>query len=224
MSQPTQPKIAIKQGEKGPSPAPSAPQISLIACPIFRTELEHILPLLGASPAIHYMDYRIHLDPHMMDEQLLLARNDPSSKSPGGPRLLLGRQCQATQDIGQLITSWGGQIPRAKNCIEILIGEKLSNSLQKDRTCLMTTAWIRMITQSIADGYWTRTDARLNLGWYDRILLLDSGLVPLDDEMLMEFYDLVQVEIIPYKIDLAHFRRVLQRLLGEQKGARYNYI
>lgn len=213
MSQPTHPKIAFKQGKKGPSPAPSAPPISLIACPIFRTELEHILPLIGISPAILYMDYRIHLDPHRMDEQLLLARSAPYSKSPGGPRFLLGRQCQATQDIGQLVSSCAGQIPRAKNCIEILIGEKLSNSLQKGRTCLMTTAWIQMITKSITDGYWTRTDARLNLGWYDRILLLDSSLVPLCDEMLMEFYDLVQVEIIPYKIDLAHFRKVLQGLL-----------
>jgi hypothetical protein len=71
-----------------------------------------------------------------------------------------------------------------------------------------------MINQSIADGFWTVEDARLNLGWYDRILLLDTGLAPLDDEMLMAFFELtrVPIEILPVSLD--HFRKVVEKLLA----------
>ena len=77
----------------------------------------------------------------------------------------------------------------------------------------MTPSWIRMINQSIADGQWSVTDARVNLGWYNKILILDTGVDPLDDEQIMEFYDLTQVEIDILPVDLKHFKALLQDLL-----------
>ena len=77
----------------------------------------------------------------------------------------------------------------------------------------MTPAWIRMITQSIQDGNWSITDARINLGWYDKILILDTGVEPLSDEQIMAFYDLIQVEIDILPVNLEHFKTVLQNLL-----------
>ena len=82
----------------------------------------------------------------------------------------------------------------------------------------MTTAWIEMIYKSIADGYWTVDDARINLGRYDRIILLDSGLEPLDDEMILEFFELTQVpiEIVPVSLD--HFKQVVAQLLAKSEA------
>ena len=79
----------------------------------------------------------------------------------------------------------------------------------------MTPAWIDMITNSIADGHWTVEDARINLGRYDRIILLDYGLEPQGDEMIMEFFDLTQVpiEIVPVSLD--HFKAVVRSLLAD---------
>lgn len=77
----------------------------------------------------------------------------------------------------------------------------------------MTPGWIEMITNLVADDRWTVEDARLSLGWYDRILLLDTQLVPLEDEKIMEFYDLVQVPIEIMAIDLDHFQSVIELLI-----------
>jgi len=58
-------------------------------------------------------------------------------------------------------------------------------------------------------------DARINLGWYDKILLLDTGIEPLSDEMILEFFELtrVPIEILPVSLD--HFKKVVIQLLRE---------
>ena len=61
-----------KQTEAAPSfPKKSSSQArdtSLIACPIFRDELEMVLAELNLSPRIDYMHYSIHNNPLRMEE------------------------------------------------------------------------------------------------------------------------------------------------------------
>jgi len=61
---------------------------------------------------------------------------------------------------------------------------------------------------------WDETDARINMGIYDRILLLDPGLSPLSDEEILAFFDLVQVPIEVEPLDLDCFRRCVMETLG----------
>ena len=185
---------------------------SLIACPIFRKELESILTELNLAPRINYMHYSIHNNPLKM-EQELQAGVEKASKTGGEVRFLVGKHCKGKRDIKDVVKDCGGKIPQARNCIDMLIGSTLTNELQKNRTSLMTPAWIRMINQSIQDGQWTVTDARLNLGWYNKIIILDTGVDLLSDEEIMEFYDLTQVEIEILPVDLKHFKTLLQDLL-----------
>ena len=184
----------------------------LVACPIFRKELESILEELGSAPQINYMHYTIHNSPLRMEEELQenVAKVSETGKEV---RLLVGKQCKGIRDMDEVVKDCGGKIPQAKNCIDILIGDELAKKLQKDRTSLMTLAWIRMINQSIADGNWSVTDARLNLGWYNKILILDTGVDPLSDEQIMEFYDLTQVEVEILPVDLDHFKKLIKELL-----------
>jgi len=184
----------------------------LIACPIFKKELESVLGELNLSPSINYMHYTIHNNPLKMEEELQIGV-DTASKTGAEVRFLVGKHCKGKRDIKDVVADCGGKIPHARNCIDMLIGTELTNKLQKNRTSLMTPAWIRMINQSIQEGQWTVTDARLNLGWYNKILILDTGVDPLSDEQIMEFYDLTQVEIEILPVDLKHFKILIQDLL-----------
>jgi Protein of unknown function (DUF1638) len=185
---------------------------SLIACPIFRKELESVLAELNLSPRINYMHYTIHNNPLKMEEQLQEGV-DNASKTGGEVRFLVGKHCKGKRDIAEVVKECGGKIPQARNCIDMLIGDEPTKELQQNRTSLMTPAWIRMINQSIQEGQWSVADARLNLGWYNKILILDTGVDPLSDEQIMEFYDLTQVEIDILPVDLQHFKGLLQELL-----------
>ena len=199
------------QSVQGLSDTPKS-DTCLIACPIFQKELESILLELNLAPSIKYMHYTIHNNPLMMEEQLVEKVADAKNATQN-VRFLVGKHCKGKRDIADVVEDCNGKIPQARNCIDMLIGSELTRELQKNRTSLMTPAWIRMINQSIADGQWSVTDARVNLGWYNKILILDTGVEPLDDAQIMEFYDLTQVEIDILPVDLKHFKTLLQELL-----------
>lgn len=185
----------------------------LIACPIFAKELAAVLPELAAEPMVQFMDYRVHNSAKAMAEEL--ARCIATAGAEGAAiSLLVGQECQAQLPLSQIAESCGGTLPAGHNCLEIILGRKKARVLADKRTTIMTPAWIDMINNSISDGFWTVEDVRINLGHYDRILLLDSGLVPLPDEMLMEFFDLTQVPIEIMPVSLDHFKKVVSRLLA----------
>jgi hypothetical protein len=53
----------------------------------------------------------------------------------------------------------------------------------------MTPGWIQMIQFAIASGLWAVEDARMSLGWYDRILFLDTQVEKISDEVIMGFLE-----------------------------------
>ena len=185
----------------------------LITCPIFVKELAAVLPEIAAEPTVQLMDYRVHTSAQTMEKELArfieTARTEEAAIS-----LLVGQECQALQPLSHIADNCGGVLPEGLNCIEIILGREKARELQDNRTTIMTPAWIQMIKDSIAAGYWTVEDARINLGRYDRIILLDSGLEPLDDEMIMEFYELSQVPIEILPVTLDHFKKVVRQLLA----------
>jgi hypothetical protein len=160
------------------------------------------------------MDYTIHNSAETMEDELSksieTAREDGAAIS-----LLVGQECKAQQPISHIADSCCGSLPPGHNCIEIILGRDRAKDLQENRTTIMTPAWIKMIKNSIADGFWTVEDARINLGWYDKILLLDTGLEPLDDNLIMEFFELTQVPIEILPVSLDHFKKVVQKLLAD---------
>lgn len=186
----------------------------LITCPIFAKELAVVLPEIAAEPTVRLMDYSVHLNAKTMEKEL--AGGIAAAQSEGAAiSLLVGQECQALQPLSQIAATCKGALPEGRNCLEIILGREKARALQENRTTLMTPAWIRMINNSIADGYWTVEDARLNLGRYQRIILLDFGLEPLDDELIMEFFELtgVPIEIMPVSLD--HFKQVVRKLLAD---------
>ena len=184
----------------------------LIYCPVFRRELQAVLPK-AADLSIHELDYDVHHHPGSMLSQLNRAIAGSQEKGCSFS-LLVGRDCECGVPIPELADTHQGRLADHMNCFEIFLGREKMLALQQNRTVLMTPGWIEMITSLVADGRWTVEDARISLGWYDRILLLDTQLAPLEDELIMEFYDLVQVPIEIMPIDLDHFQGVIDHLLS----------
>ena len=79
---------------------------------------------------------------------------------------------------------------------------------------IMTPGWIRAWPQMMEAQGWDTFDVRMNMGRYDRILLLDAGINPLSDEELIEFFDLVQIPVEVEILDLGLFRETLIRALA----------
>ncbi|MDA3833402.1 MAG: DUF1638 domain-containing protein [Spirochaetales bacterium] len=184
----------------------------IIACPVLALELQAVLNELLAPPQVHLMDYSIHINPDIMEDELHknIARLDNATDSIA---LLVGKGCHARQPITTIAHQCSAHLPNKSNCIELILGTEKTKALQQNRTAIMTPGWITMIHQSIKDGNWRVEDARMNLGWYDQILLLDTGVTPLDEETIMAFFELIQVPLDILPVNLAHFKKEVQLLL-----------
>jgi hypothetical protein len=78
---------------------------------------------------------------------------------------------------------------------------------------IMTPGWVRAWPSIMEALGWDGVDTRINLGRYDRILLLDAGVDPLSEEEILSFFDLVQVPIEVESLNLDHFKCTLAEVL-----------
>lgn len=122
-------------------------------------------------------------------------------------RLFFGNGCHP--DIGDIAKRFDARLSPVKNCIDAFCGGK-AKYIEQNKTMIMTPGWIRAWTNSMKSLGWTDVDVRINLGRYDKILLLDPGVDPLTDEEILMFFDLSQIPIEVEHLSLDHFKYILE--------------
>ena len=74
----------------------------------------------------------------------------------------------------------------------------------------MAAGWLSNWRQIFEDGLkWDKVDARQNFGFYERIVLLDTELVPIEDEKVSEFFGFTEVPIETVAINTDNLRKLL---------------
>ncbi len=181
----------------------------IIACRVFYDELQQCLPSVSDA-AIIWIDAALHADLDRLEQALktVLAETETT---PAEVQMFLGVGCHP--DIVQLARAHGARISPVKNCLEAFVGEKLAE-LEKDGTMVMTPGWIRAWPGIMAALGWDAVDVRMNLGRYNRILLLEPGINPLTDDEILSFFDLTQVPIDIEALQLDHFQETLAELMS----------
>ena len=165
---------------------------------------------------VFWIDAALHADLPRLEKELTEAL--AAAKETGEDvRVFLGVGCHP--DLVKLAEKFGISLPPVKNCLEAFLGDK-TKELEQDRTMLMTPGWIRAWPGIMASLGWDEVDVRINLGRYNRILLLEPGLNPLSDEEILTFFDLVQVPVEVEPLELQHFRSTLTELLDGPKPSR----
>ncbi len=183
---------------------------SLIACKIFEHELNKVLSP-DTDVAIYWIDAALHANPSRMKIELTDAIKAAENNRRDDICFLFGNGCHP--DMCEITESCGAQLPSVKNCIQAIIGPEKTKQLEANRTMVITTGWITAWPGIMAGLGWDEVDVRINLGRYDRILLLDPGIVPINDEEILSFYDLVQVPIEIECLELTYFRNLIGRIL-----------
>lgn len=185
--------------------------IDIIACKIFENEVKAVASE-DEDLRFHWIDAALHADPEKMEQAI---SKTFSGLGTGGnkARLLFGSGCHP--DMCAIAGKCGqSNLFEEKNCIQAFLGVEKTNQLERDRTMIISPGWLDA-WQEIMDRFgWDEVDVRINMGRYDRMLLLDAGLVPLDDETLIEFYDLVQVPVEPMAIGLDYFKSFFMKVVS----------
>lgn len=186
--------------------------MKIIACGIFKKELESVLPSDNGI-AVHWLDAALHADAERMKVALEDAIGVPKTKSTEPIRFLFGNGCHP--DMCKIAKECGSRIPPANNCIQAIIGPEKTRQLESNKTMVVTPAWITAWPDIMAGLGWDEVDVRINLGRYDRILLIDPGVAPVSDEEILAFYDLVQVPIEIEAVDLVYFEKLIMKMLDD---------
>ncbi|NPV28995.1 MAG: DUF1638 domain-containing protein [Firmicutes bacterium] len=180
----------------------------IVCCGILKEELKCLME--GREDDVFYLDPGQHVEP---DRLAQIVRETLKSLAGKNVLLVIGTQC--APDLEKLAGEYGARIVPAKNCIEMLLGDDLARLDSEAKSFYLTTGWLENWRKIFVEGLkWDEVDARQNFGYYDRILLLDTGLSPIDDEKILEFYDYTQVpiEIMPVKLD--NLRKLLDEAMN----------
>lgn len=100
----------------------------MLCCGILRRELEHVLQ--DKQVEIHYLDPGLHVDFNKLEKALTRVLDGMKGDSVA---VVIGLQCHP--EMGRLVAERGGRVVRAKNSIEMLLGERLAELDETLRSC-----------------------------------------------------------------------------------------
>jgi len=192
---------------------------TIIACDIFRSEMEYVL-LEDRKYEVKYiwLGAGLHNDLTVLEKRLEQAWETIPPELRGTPeiRLMIGQGCQP--HMMEWAAEKKARLLPTKNCLTALLGDVRLKELEQNRTMVITPAWIRR-NWFAEEGIrtllgWDDTDFRINLGRYDQILVLDSGLDTLSDEEILETFSVIEVptEVVPLSLD--RFRLYFEEFLA----------
>lgn len=166
------------------------------------------------APGIMYLEAALHVDLNKIHAALQNALTDLSQENRQ-LTLVYGQLCHP--EMEELARQFRARVIPARNCIEMLLGEEMAKVDQEARTFYLTPGWLDNWKKIFIEGLgWDSVEARQNFGFYDRILLLDTGVTPLAEEAILEFFEYAQVPIETRPVGLHNLRRlILTPLQGE---------
>ncbi|HBV98216.1 MAG: hypothetical protein JL50_00095 [Peptococcaceae bacterium BICA1-7] len=177
----------------------------IIGCGIIRHELDYITR--GKDVDIVYLDPALHTDTDKLERALINAIDSTQERDVP---LIIGTRCHP--DIEKLAAGRGAKLAQSQNCIEMFLGDKLGHLNSEGFNFYMTAGWLENWRNIFTGAMkWDAVDARQNFGLYDRIIVLDTGLIPLDEEKIIEFYDYTQVPVEIMQVDLDIFREIVSK-------------
>lgn len=191
----------------------------IIACDIFRGEMEYVL----RNDSRYQVEYiwigaGLHNDLDLLEKRLgqALEKVPPDLRDESEIRLMVGRNC--LPNMVEWAAAKNIRLLPAKNCLTALLGDERLQELEQNRTMVITPAWLRR-NWFAAEGPrtllgWDDTHFRINMGRYDRILVLDSGLESLSDEETLEAFTVIEVPLEPEPLSLEHFQRLFEEFLA----------
>jgi hypothetical protein len=175
----------------------------LLCCEILRNEIEQLLQ--GKNIEVEYLEAGLHTDFKKLEAAV---NNALESMGNCGVSLGYGTMCHPAMEA--IASAKGSKVMQAKNCIEMLLGDQLAELDAQSRSFYITGGWLANWRKIFVEQmHWDKVDARQNFGFYERILLLDTGLVPIDEEMILEFFDYTEVPIEVLSVNLDNLEKLL---------------
>ncbi|HWR10127.1 DUF1638 domain-containing protein [Sporomusa sp.] len=172
-------------------------KICFLACSIYQPELEAVLAqirrdrVFDCELAVTYLPLRLHVNLKNLKEAVLTALDETIADKI---ILLYGSKCHP--EFGEFLKDHQPVRFAESNCIELILGERMHEIDNSSKTFYLTPGWL-MKWRELFDRGWgiDEVELRQSFGYYDKILLFDTGVSEITDEMILEFFEYTRVPI-----------------------------
>ena len=189
---------------------------TFIVCSILASEVEKVMEELGLSNKINYIPGALHVNLDKMQHALIENLNELKNADES-TALIVGTKCHP--EIRKIAATYSAGIICGSNCIELLLGEEKMKELDNEsKTFYLTSGWLREWRDIFCEGGlgWDSIDAKINFGRYDRILLLDTGLVEFSAQDILDFFEYTEVPIDTYPVTLDHLKQKMLEIVDNR--------
>lgn len=181
-----------------------------ISCGIFKAELEHLACTGRFDGQVIFLDAALHVNFDKLKMRLEEALSEVD-KAGAGIRVLYGH-CHP--DIIEILGKYGAEKIRAGNCLEAIIGaEEISRLDAEAKTFFLTAGWVNNWENMFAMG---RADFDFDFSsmfrQYKRIIVFDTGVIPLDDEKIRSFSEYTELPVERRMISLDHLLDLIKAI------------
>jgi hypothetical protein len=193
-------------------------EVRIVACGIFQPELEQVLKQIREERSddciidVTYVPPALHIDYDKLKDGITDALDHASEQKKV---LLFGSMCHP--ELGEFTEKYHVVRPSPGNCVELILGKGRQKEIEKSaKVFYLTSGWLQNWEDIFRRGQgWDEIDGRMNFGFYDKILLLDTDVAEFSDEEILEFFEFTQVPIEIESVDLAVFKENVAKAIEE---------
>lgn len=183
-------------------------KVHFISCGIYQPELEHVLDqirnekLFDCEMQVTYLGAGLHTNFNLLKSNVL-----KTIDSAEGDRIILLYGSKCHPEFDELLKNYPLVRFPQPNCIEIILEQRVRENKENLKTFYLTPGWITK-WREIFDSGWGLDEVmmRQSFGFYDRLLLADTGVCEITDEQILEFFEYVGVPVEIENTGLENFK------------------
>jgi len=184
--------------------------VIFISCGIFQEELKHLAEKGLFDGNIIFLDAALHVNFDKLKAQLEQALE--KSKEAGKELRVLYGHCHP--DMIEILERYRAKKLAAGNCLEAMIGpEEMIRLNAEAKSFFLSVGWV---------NYWEKMfemgkedfnfDFKTMFSHYKRIVVLDTGIIPIDEEKIQKFSAFTGLPIERKTITLDYFLGLIKNI------------
>lgn len=180
--------------------------INIICCGIIIKEVKSILKEIGFNENVTFFDSGLH-DFERLERgliELIIKKKEINNKPIV---VIIGQTCHP--DMNSMLNQHSVIGVNVANCFEALLGSKKKRLDEESKNYYITSGWLENWEEIMKYTGWTEVDARMNIGFCDRVILIDTGLSKITDEDILKLFDFIQIPIEIIKTNLDNLKKLI---------------
>lgn len=178
---------------------------TLIACGVFRSEIERIRHDLGVDLVVNYLDPGLHVSFDDLEAALKL-----ELERSKGSKIIVGfGACHPR--MNEILAPYGAVLLNCQNCIDAFITRaEVERRAASGLYFYLSPGWIECWRDIFSRLGWSIDEARLEMGCFKGAVFIDTlGDAPRFEEDLLEFFDYTLLLCERLSVGLEHFKSLI---------------